>query len=326
MSPRCSPQRGGAAAGMLRDRLRRPLECPGVSPPRRIAILVHPTRDVGRAVDGLRRWSDERGVDVIQLDGAPETPEHAPQGRADDADLIVAVGGDGTVLAALRAAAAVGIPVLGVACGSLGALTTVPAPDVPMALDRFDSGAWMPHRIPAIAVEPDDGASTSAINDLVVVRAAGSQVSATVEVDGVLYGRFAGDGVIVSTQLGSSAYAMAAGGPVLAPGSGGWLVTPLAAHGGCLPPLVVGAESLIRLIVDGGHAGARVEIDGQPTGLQAGGFDLALRSDFATLVRIGDEEAFLTGLRRRKILIDSPRVLAREAREAAAATRLGPAP
>jgi NAD+ kinase len=276
----------------------------------RIAILVHPTRDVRRAMAGLTEWAEAHGVDVVQLGG----PGHAREGTAEGASLIVAVGGDGTVLAALRAAAPAKLPVLGVACGSLGALTTVAAPDLPEALDRFEAGDWVGHHLPALSIESDTGDTATAINDLVVVRAGGSQVTASVAVDGVLYGRFAGDGVIVSTQLGSSAYSMAAGGPVLAPGNGTWLVTPLAAHGGCLPPVVVGASARVHLQVEPGYAGARVEIDGRPAQLELGAYDITLRREFATLVRLGDEEEYFTGLRRRRILIDSPRVMARNAR------------
>lgn len=267
--------------------------------PRRIAIVVHPQRDVRRAVAELRAWGEEHGAEV----GEP----------ADGAALVVALGGDGTVLAALRAAAPGRLPVLGVACGSLGALTTVAADELSAALDAFAAGEWAAHRMPALAVGADGEAAT-AINDLVVVRAGGGQIGVDVTVDGALYGRFAGDGVIVSTQVGSSAYALAAGGPVLAPGCDAWLITPLAPHGGCLPPVVLGAGSRARLAVQPGHGGARVEVDGQPSELPAATFDIELRTDAATLVRVGGEEEFLTGLRRRGILADSPRILARDAR------------
>jgi NAD+ kinase len=148
------------------------------------------------------------------------------------------------------------------------------------------------------------------------VRAGGSQVTTSVEIDGVLYGRFAGDGVAVCTQQGSSAYSMAAGGPIVAPGDGIWVVTPLAPHGGCLPPVVVGSGSTVRLNVEPGFAGARVEIDGRPAEIPLGVYDITLHEDFAVLVRVGEEEEHFTGLRRRKILIDSPRVMARDDRAA----------
>jgi NAD+ kinase len=293
----------------------------------RLAILVHPTRDVRRAIETLRSWADERGAELVQLDGFPDAPRCAPPGSIEGAELVLAVGGDGTVLAAVRAAAPGDLPVLGVACGSLGALTTVAAPDIAMALDRVQAGDWIPERLPALVVAAADGHGDHAINDLVVVRDGGSQVSTSVEVDGVLYGRFAGDGVIASTRLGSSAYTMAAGGAVLAPGSDAWQITPLAPHGGCIPPVVLGARSRVRLTVDPGFGGARVEVDGQRTGMAPAVFEISLEPDFATLMRLGGEEEHFTALRRRKILIDSPRVLARDARGTAdAAAPPGPAP
>jgi NAD+ kinase len=276
----------------------------------RIAILVHPTRDVHRAIATLKEWAEERGVEVVQLGG----PAHAPAATLEGASLVVAVGGDGTVLAALRVAAGSELPVLGVACGSLGALTTVSADELREALERFAAGDWTAHRIPALDIRPETGDPAFALNDLVVVRAGGSQVIVSVAIDGVLYGRFAGDGVIVSTQLGSSAYAMAAGGPIIAPGSGGWLVTPLAAHGGSLPPVVLGSDSRLLLKVEPGYAGARVEIDGRPAEINSGPYEIGLRESVSTLVREGDEEEYFTGLRRRRILMDSPRVMAREDR------------
>jgi NAD+ kinase len=276
----------------------------------RIAILVHPTRDVRRALSVLEDWAAERGVEVTQLAGPGQPPEETPDG----VKLIVALGGDGTVLGALRAAERCGQPVLGVACGSLGALTTVAADELARALDDFESGEWREHRIPVLAIEPEAGGNASAINDLVFVRAGGSQVTSSVEIDGELYGRWAGDGVVVATQLGSSAYSMAAGGPILAPRTGSWAVTPLSPHGGNVPPVVLGPDTRLRLKVEPGWAGARVEIDGQPTELEPGIFDITLRPDFATLVRLGDDEPHFAGLRRRGIISDSPRVIARDKR------------
>jgi NAD+ kinase len=280
----------------------------------RIAIVVHPSRDVHLAVAAIRDWARGRGIEVVQLRTERDEAGHAPEGSTDGAGLVVAIGGDGTVLAALRAAAGDRLPVLGVACGSLGALTTVPAGEVPAALDAFASGDWVAQHVPALEVQPSQGPVVTAINDVVAVRAGGGQVGVDVVVDGELYGRFSGDGVIVSTQLGSSAYALAAGGPLLAPGSDTWLVTPLAPHGGCIPPLVLGAASQLRLIVTPGYHGARVEVDGQPSPIAVERLDIRLRNDLGTLVRVGEEQSFLTGLRRRKIIMDSPRILARDAR------------
>jgi len=233
--------------------------------------------------------------------------------------VILALGGDGTTLAALHAAAPAGKPVLGVACGSLGALTATSADRLDEGLHAFSAGNWQPRRLPAIAVSADGDAPVLALNDLVVVRKGASQIAIGIHVDGELYVRFAGDGIVIATPLGSSAYTMAAGGPILAPGLDAVVLTPLAPHGGCCPPLAVGTETVVTIAVEYGHAGARIEFDGQVKDLQAQTLELAWRPDHATLVAFDGAERLLTGLRRRRILMDSPRVLARDDRNATAA-------
>lgn len=289
-----------------------------------IGLVVHPRREIGKALDALQRWSDEHGLDLVQVPAAGETRRVADPGVAGECDLIVGLGGDGTTLAAISAAAAVGKPVLGVACGSLGALTAVTADDLVAALERVTAGGWTPRRLPAVVVERDGMETLLGVNDLVVVRQGAGQVSAAVRVDGDLFIRFAGDGLVVATPLGSSAYTLAAGGPVLAPDGSGLVFTPLAAHGGCCPPLVAGPRSRLTIELDPGHGGARIELDGQiretvdPLARRV--LTVSLRPDHATLVTLGGQESMLAGLRRRRVVMDSPRMLARDDREAAGTT------
>jgi NAD+ kinase len=96
---------------------------------KRIALVAHPTRPVERALATLTQWAAEHGADVVQLAvNGDHDRELATTGQ--DGDLVVALGRDGTVLAALRAAAACNAPVLGIACGSLGALSAVTADQI----------------------------------------------------------------------------------------------------------------------------------------------------------------------------------------------------
>ena len=285
-----------------------------VSPLRQLGLVVHPVREISRALNDIETWARAHNITVVQLQVPGPKRDVAPAGEAIHCDLIVAVGGDGTVLAAIRAGAAAGRPVLGVARGSLDALATVSSDELASALDRFQAGDWTPGTLPALSVAPPNAVAHLAFNDVVVVRATAGQVAVKVHVDGVLYGAFAGDGVIASTQLGSSAYALAAGGPLLLAGAQAYLVTPLAAHGGSVPPVVLGAQSRLRIEVDAGHVGARVELDGQTTDLGGLTLELELLADQATLVHFGDEEPYLSGLRRRRIVLDSPRMYSREAR------------
>jgi NAD+ kinase len=289
---------------------------------RRVGLVTHPRRDIAGALAAILEWSREHDAEVVEVAAAGKDRHLAPPGDPASCDLIVSLGGDGTTLAALRIAAPAGKPVLGVACGSLGALASLGAAGVTEALDRVAAGDWEPRRLPALIVESNGAEPQVGVNDLVIVRQGAGQVSAAVRVDGELFIRFAGDGLIVGTQLGSSAYTLAAGGPVLAPGDDGMVFTPLAPHGGCCPPLVTGPQSRLEIDLDPGHGGARVELDGQIRDLVASleprRFGVTLRPDQATLVALGGEEHMLTSLRRRRVLIDSPRVLARDDREAAA--------
>lgn len=278
-------------------------------------MVIHPSRDVSGPLATLTGWALKRGVEVGQVLVLGEEPTVAPRIEADDCDLLVAIGGDGTVLGALRAAAPAGRSVLGVAYGSLGALATTQPADLAAALDAVADGRCERRSVPALEIHPEGQAVRHALNDLVVLRAGAGQITVRISVDDQLYAAWAGDGLIAATPAGSSAYTFAAGGPLLAPGTEAWVLTPLAAHGGSIRPLVVGAASTVRVEVEPGFGGARTELDGQPAILGDPRLSLTLRPGHATLVRLGGEEPLLAGLRRRGILADSPRVVAREARE-----------
>jgi NAD+ kinase len=285
--------------------------------PSRIGVVVHPHRPLDEALDALREWAAGHGEEVVQVPVEGQERVVAPPGDAADCDLIAALGGDGTTLAALHAAAPHGLPVLGVACGSLGALTATHADELPQALDRFAAGEWEARGLPGVAVAVDGHEGKIALNDLVVVRKGANQVVVGIEIDDEPYVRFAGDGVVIATPLGSSAYTMAAGGPVLAGDTNAVVVTPVAAHGGSTPPLVVGSQTSVRVTIDGGWGGARIELDGQIHDYDPKELRVSWHADYATLVRFAGAETMLAGLRRRRILQDSPRVLARDDRTTA---------
>src|SRR5687767_4498658 len=96
----------------------------------RVGLVVHPRRELDAALATVREWAGEQGTDVVQVRTPGSDREVAPPAAPEDCALIIALGGDGTALAALRAAAPARRPVLGVACGSLGALTATTAADL----------------------------------------------------------------------------------------------------------------------------------------------------------------------------------------------------
>jgi NAD+ kinase len=282
----------------------------------RIGVVVHPHRPLDEALAALTEWATDHGAEVVQVRIDGQDREVAPYGDVEACDLVAALGGDGTTLAALHAAAPAGKVVLGIACGSLGALTATHAGDIDGALDRMQAGDWQRRELPGLGVAVDGHAPHVAINDLVVVRRGANQVIIGIHVDDELYARFAGDGVVLATPLGSSAYTMAAGGPILAAGTDAVVVTPLAPHGGSVPPVAVGAHRRVRITVDGGYGGARIEFDGQIKDFQPTEIVTDWHADYATLVRFAGAESTFEGLRRRRIITDSPRVLARDERAA----------
>ncbi len=229
---------------------------------------------------------------------------------------MIALGGDGTVLSALHIAAPHGAPVLGVPCGSVGALAAEYGDRLDEALERVSRGDWTARRLPALVIHSADAPDEWAVNDFVVARRGAGQVVIDLFVEDELYVRLAGDGLIVATPLGSSAYSMAAGGPVLAAGTRAIVCTPLAMHGGSGPPLVVPATATVRVEVHPSFSGFDVEIDGHTRPLEALDYRLSLEEDRVTLVSFADPGLGITALRKRHLIADSPRVLARDNRTA----------
>lgn len=294
---------------------------------RTIGLVVHPSRDIDAALRDVRRWADAYGATLGQVAVPGQERRVADAVEPADCDVLLAVGGDGTVLSALDRAGAAGKPVLGIACGSLGALTSAPAGDVEQALDRFAAGSWAAQALTGLRVSRDGVRLDTAINDVVVIRRGSGQVLLDIAVDGATYARTAGDGAVVATALGSSAYTIAAGGPLLAAGHDGMVLTPLADHAGSVPPLVLTASSTLAIGVDGGWPGARLEIDGRTVQDDTGpGQQQPFRVDITAEPCGGflldfDDETRLAGLRRRGVIADSPRLRARDARDAGASPR-----
>jgi NAD+ kinase len=285
-----------------------------ISALRQLGLVVHPTRPVEGVIEGLGAWASAHGLTVGQVPVPGRTRQLAEPVDAEACDLLLALGGDGTTLLALHAGAPWSRPVLGIACGSIGVLTSVSAERVKWALEQVAGGQWTPLAVPGLDVGWGDAHCGVAINDVAMLRDGPGQILVSITVDGVLYARLAGDGLVVATALGSSAYNMAAGGPILAPGMEGMAVTPLAAHGGSCPPLVAGNASQLTLTVEPGYGGVRYELDGRPTAVEGPLLTVRHRENYATLVTLAEEEPRLTGLRRRGLVSDSPRTLVRDIR------------
>ena len=206
--------------------------------------LADQARALGRDVWLQSSWDD--GVD--QING--------------DTDLIISVGGDGTLLRVARLVAPSGIPILGVNAGRLGFLTEIDASDATDLIPRALNGEGRIEERTMLAVE-HDGLSSYALNDAIISRGGPARtVQVGIAVNGAELLAFRGDGVVVATATGSTAYSLAAGGPVLPPTTAELIINPVSAHPASEAPVLVepDAEIVIRIRTD--H-GAVLSLDGQ---------------------------------------------------------------
>jgi NAD+ kinase len=160
----------------------------------------------------------------------------AAKGRA---DIVIALGGDGTILRTAREFR--GAPVLGFNLGSLGYLAAVGESEFDSALALLASGRWRISERTVLEAAGPRGERAAAINDIVVAREmSGHAAVLELEVDGRSATRYAADGVVVATPTGSTAYSLASGGPVVMPDSRSFVVTPINPHALGVRPMVVG--------------------------------------------------------------------------------------
>jgi len=209
-----------------------------------------------------------------------------------DCDLVITLGGDGTLLYGLEEAMNLDAPMLGVNLGHVGFLTEIEP-------EQIEEAAWClargEYRVEERMLLKAEGFDLYGLNDAVVSRAptAARILTMTVYVNGRLMQRFAGDGLIISTPTGSTGYSMSAGGPLVAPGVEMILLTPVCAHTPHAKPTVVPADAQIEVELQEECAGV-LAMDGRYLcGMEAGGRVKIVRADrSARFIRLGEEDFF----------------------------------
>ncbi len=242
----------------------------------RVVLVAHGGRsDAHSLVDTVSSWLRERGHEVCMP--APDAEEFgigelADGTRAASADLVVSLGGDGTMLRAVNLLDGAPVPLLGVNLGRLGYLTEVEVDQVSDALERFEMGAADGHwhlderMMLDVAVTDADGNEVGtwrALNEAVVEKLeSGHTVDLLVKIDSEPFTSYAADGLIVSTPTGSTAYSLSARGPVVSPKHRALLVTPVAPHMLFDRSLVLDPTETVDIEVLGGRE-ASVAVDGR---------------------------------------------------------------
>jgi NAD+ kinase len=294
-----------------------------------VGVVLHPARDSAEAVDAVLGWAARNSAsvfgiqdEIVRLHCAAEPLTPAELGQR--SDLLVSIGGDGTMLRTMRLADGQRAPVLGVNLGKLGFLAEVDVPELPTALSAIEAHEFVTE--PRLAVDcyvsdhdgelgpaPAGGQRVTAFNDIAVVRVPGDKLAAVaVHAGGQPFVSYVADAVIVATPTGSTAYSFSAGGPIVSPAVEALLVTPASPHSAYNRGLVLSVADTVslELLPDSGRLA--IEVDGRVAGYACPGdfLDITPRPAAARVVRLG-HTTFYQRARRKLGIADSARIAQR---------------
>jgi NAD+ kinase len=261
----------------------------------RIGVVAKATNpEAVHTAHELAEWLRRRGLEVA-LDEAVLRGGIA--GGQDACDLVVVLGGDGTLLSVARTLAGK-VPILGVNLGNLGFLTEVSRGELYPTLVQVLGGRFRTETRSLFDVDLG-GVKYRALNDAVITKSARSRIiELTLRVDGYLVARFRADGLIVSTPTGSTAYNLSAGGPILSPLLGVAVLTPICPHALSLRPIVVPDSGVIEVTLETPREEVYLTLDGQEGSSLGQGDTVAITRSKATIKLIKvSERTFYDNLR-----------------------------
>jgi NAD+ kinase len=228
-----------------------------------VGVLANPSGECEPEILLIEAWARNVGIEVVSL-GTSAEPRSLPA----DCELVIALGGDGTILRALQLATTNHAAVLGINFGNVGFLADSVSSDLAAALGRIARDeAQVEERIAlAVTVQAEPPRRMTAFNDIVVARAPGfGAARLRVDIDEQAMLALAGDGVVIASPTGSTAYTLGAGGPAVAPTLDAIVLTPLASQGSPLRSLVVDGTDAVRVTREPSSAPLSIEVDGRRT-------------------------------------------------------------
>jgi NAD+ kinase len=240
----------------------------------RIGVIVGPQKPEAVAVvRDLNAWCEQRGIELFTAkEIAAQTGCHAlptvNNELAEPLDLLVVLGGDGTMLGVSRLVGARQVPVLGVNFGWLGYLTEFTLAELFPALEDLLNGGLAVEQRMLLEVRVERGgqviAQQRALNDAVINKAAPARmIELECFVNGHFVNSFRADGMIVATPTGSTAYSLSAGGPIVHPSMSAMLLTPICPHLLSNRPVVVPGDSHVELVFNRADGELMLTVDGQ---------------------------------------------------------------
>lgn len=251
----------------------------------------------------LREQAVRLGLSLLFEPGIQEDERDLPLTAATPLDVLVTLGGDGTMLRGARLLGEREAPVLGVNLGRLGFLTACGGSELVRALEAFTAGDYTVQRRMALEARTSrrDGPTWRALNDVVLHKGGFARVlHLRVTVDGELTGAYAADGLIIATPTGSTGYNLSAGGPVVEPTLESILLTPISPHTLAVRPVVLPNTVEIAARAEGGPDELLVTVDGQVGTTFAPGETLIVRcADRPVLIVRFHDASFFARMRRK---------------------------
>jgi len=209
---------------------------------------------------------EKHGTDVGELEARDELPERP--------DLCLVLGGDGTILRALRLYAGTGVPVFAINFGTIGFLAAAEREDVDPALERAFAGDFEILSLPGLRAGVDTS-TPLALNDVSLIRRPHGRVAElSYRLGGTEVGHVRCDGLVAATPAGSTGYNLANQGPILAWGVKGYVVSFIAPHTLTARALVVGPDDVLHVVNEAGREAVDIVLDGDPVGELAGGQEM----------------------------------------------------
>jgi NAD+ kinase len=241
---------------------------------RNIGIISRPRRsNLAEVVPPLLSWLEERGIHVVYDQETATSLTEPSEGRSREqvaaaSDLLLVLGGDGTLLAAARVAAPRGIPILPINMGSLGFLTSFMLEELYPALEDILAGRLTISERVMLHAELQRGDrildKQTVLNEVVINKGAlARMIELELSIDKDFVCRYRADGLIVASPTGSTAYSLSAGGPIVHPSVESFIITPICPHTLSDRPVVVGDTSIIEVKLSAGTESVFLTLDGQ---------------------------------------------------------------
>jgi NAD+ kinase len=245
----------------------------GSSEMKKIGIISKPRKqEAGAIILGLCSWMEKRGIEPL-LDGETaalvgKTSPYKKEEIPEKVEMILVLGGDGTLISVARLVGEAGPPILGVNLGSLGFLTEITLDEIYPTLERILSGDYRVEERTMLETsllrENREAARHLVLNDVVINKGAlARMIQMETTVNGVYLNSFRADGLIISSPTGSTAYSLSAGGPIVSPAVKAIIISPICPHTLTLRPIVLPDDVTVEVTLLTENEDAMVTLDGQ---------------------------------------------------------------